>query len=517
MPDVSSLEPLAAREIGTADPGRLLIRAIHAPATAWVLLAIAVLQQCLGHHNGDNSWLISVAEALLQGARPYVDLVETNPPGAFLIYVPAAALAKLLHLSTELVASTMIFAGGMAVLFWLRKLLLGAGLLQLQDGALFLNAGVFALLVLPGFSFGEREHLAVICVLPIVTLYVLRDGGARLSPGTALLAGLLAAFAVIAKPHFVLAVLLPFGWLLTRQRKPSLIFAPENLMAVVVCAAYVASLPAAFPHFFDALPAIVDVYVPVRTPWPIMLTKPWFLLNLALLGAVLVGTRRHGASPFVQVLMLASTGFLIAFLLQVKGWVNHGLPGDSMALFAAAMAVGPVLRNADHDPAWQTLRRPSIFVLLPALFGAPILFGMIIQFSGWEEYDGLTAAVRRHGPAHPRIATITSELDLGHPLVRRVDGVWVMRPHSLWLMANAMTLLQDTQPSPEMRARLQDYIARDAQQFREDVIANRPDLIIAASAEEIAPILRHPDITAALRGYVAAETVGKLTLYARRD
>ena len=323
--------------------------------------------------------------------------------------------------------------------------------------------------------------------------------------------------AVIAKPHFVLAVLLPFGWLIYRVRQPSLVFALENVTASLACALYVASLPFAFPHFFDVLPAIVEVYVPVRAPWSVMLSAPWLLLNIALLAAIVVGTRRHGASALVQVLMLASAGFVIAFLLQVKGWVNHGLPGDCLAILAAALAVGPALRNISDDPAWQDMRRPTIFVLLPAVIGAPIMFGMIIQFSGWEEYEGLTAAVRRHGPAHPSIATITSELDLGHPLVRRVGGTWAMRPHSLWMMTSAMTLMNVAHPEPEMRARLQDYVARDAQQFREDVARNRPDLIIAAPADEIAPVLRHPDISAALGNYVPAETVGKLTLYARRD
>jgi hypothetical protein len=170
-----------------------------------------------------------------------------------------------------------------------------------------------------------------------------------------------------------------------------------------------------------------------------------------------------------------------------------------------------------QGPQWQARRRPALFVLLPALLGAPVVFGTIIQFTGWEEYDGLTAAVRRHAPAHPRLATITGELDLGHPLVRRVDGIWAMRPHSLWLMTCALTLLQSTEQTPDMRARLNDYVSRDARQFREDVEQNRPDLILAEPAEAIGPLLRHPDIVTALAAYTPVETVGKITLYARRN
>jgi hypothetical protein len=158
-----------------------------------------------------------------------------------------------------------------------------------------------------------------------------------------------------------------------------------------------------------------------------------------------------------------------------------------------------------------------LFLMLPALLGAPILFGTIIQFTGWEEYDGLTAAVRRHAPPHPRLASITGELDVGHPLVHRVGGTWAMRTHSLWLMTCAMTLLQDTKQSPEMAERLRGYIAQDAHAFREDVAANKPDLIIAQTDGTIAPVLRHPDIVAALKDYTPVEVVGSLTLYGRRD
>ena len=105
-----------------------------AASAAPVLCATAALQQSLGHHNADNSWLISVAEQWLGGAKPYVDVLETNPPGAFLIYAPAAALAGLLGLRSELVVSALIFgaahiANPGATLWSSATIAIGGGLL----------------------------------------------------------------------------------------------------------------------------------------------------------------------------------------------------------------------------------------------------------------------------------------------------------------------------------------------------------------------------------------------------
>ena len=71
---------------------RLLMDGRVAP----VILALTMAQQMLGHLNADNSWLFTAAELLLDGGRPYVDFIESNPPASFLIYFPAVCLARSL-------------------------------------------------------------------------------------------------------------------------------------------------------------------------------------------------------------------------------------------------------------------------------------------------------------------------------------------------------------------------------------------------------------------------------------
>ena len=519
---MSAIEPLSGigTSAGQAEPGRLIAKALYSRNTAFILLAVAMLQQSLGHHNGDNSWLFTVAERLLSGARPYVDVLETNPPGAFLIYMPAAWLARLLGLPTELIASATIFLGTFGLLLYLRGTLLRAGVLAQSDAHLFLNAGVFTLLSLPGFSFGEREHLASIAVLPMLCIYARRVEGDGPSLRDLVIAGLLAGFAVIAKPHFAASIALPLMWLAWNQRSLRPIFATEHWIAAALVAGYLASLPLFFPAFFDRLPSIVEVYVPIRTPLPMLLLKPWFLVNLALIATVLMAGRKAGIPPLAKLCLLGSAGFALAFVVQSKGWVNHGLPGVSLAFLAAAITAGQALRDflgtGSEGSIWLAQRRYLLFVLLPSLISAPILFGAMIQFSGWEEYEGLTSAVRRLGPPHPKLASVSAELDLGHPLVRRVDGVWSMRTHSLWQMTCALMLLQRGDAGPELTQRLKDYVDEDARHFREDMERNQPDLVIVDGSSAFARVLRNPDVVAGLEDYRPVESVGHLMIWKRR-
>ena len=496
-----------------ADAGETLARL----ATGWKLAAgmtlFAVLQQCLGHHNADNSWLIDVCEKMLDGARPYVDVIETNPPAAFLLYMPAVALARLVGLPAEFVVSACVFAGAFASFALAGRVARAAGLIATAELAVLGNAAVFALVLTPGFSFAEREHIAALSILPALAVYAARAGGRPVARGRALAAGLLAGLAMSIKPHFALAVLAPLSVALVWRRSLRPAFGIENFAAAGVVLCYVAVTFLWFPDFFTVLPSILDAYVPVKEPLADLLLEPWFLVNLALLAAVALALSRGGADARILVLASASAGFLGAFLVQGKGWVNHGLPGVALAFLALALALAPSLASGLRHKSWAGLRRVALFVAAPAAVGLPILFGTIIQITMHEEYPGLTEAVRRHAPARPKIIAVSGELDLGHPLTRRVGGVWAGSPHSLWLMLSARVLIDWKRGDA---ARLAAYEDSDARMFARDMRENRPDIVLVGEGERVRGMLRHPAIAGALADFEIAETVSGVAVMARK-
>jgi hypothetical protein len=94
---------------------------LHVVVQDWRLgifiIALAILQQCVGHLNWDTAWFLTFAEKNLAGFEPYVDVSDPNPPVAFLAYVPAVGGARLLGIKPEFVVVLMIFLVSGVALF----------------------------------------------------------------------------------------------------------------------------------------------------------------------------------------------------------------------------------------------------------------------------------------------------------------------------------------------------------------------------------------------------------------
>ena len=484
------------------------------------IIVLTMAQQMLGHQNCDNSWLLMAAERLLDGGRPYVDFIETNPPASFLIYLPGVALARLLGLSSEFVVCAGVFAFAVGVILFCGAILRRADLLKPAQAGLLLNLACVALIFTAGLSFAEREHLAALGVLPLLAIYAARMHGGPYRLTDAIVAGVIAGPVVALKPHFVLAVLCPLLALVAYRRSLRLMFHAENWVILGLCLAYVALVAWRYPTFFTILPLLLDAYVWIMRPLNEIFLEPWFLLNLAIMGGVLAVGRRACLQALVALPLCASVGFMGAYLIQMKGFVNHGLPGVAMALLAAGVLASPALADlrwsGGEGSLWRSLRRSILFGLFPLMVGAPILFGAMLQFTDWEEHKGLLPAVQRLAPAQPRMISISGQLDVGFPVVRRAGGVWVGRSHSLWLAIASITLIDAGVGDAVYRGRLASYVDRDARHFREDVMAGRPDVILVDADPRTIKAMAHPDIAGALVDYAPRETVGEIVLWMRK-
>ncbi len=518
----SSLERVTRRD-------GALAAAAHGMASPWTgagLVAFAAALQGLGHQNPDNSWLFTVAEKVVDGARPYVDVIESNPPAAFIDQVPAVYFARFAHVSVECVSVVLVLFVCVASACAFARVLRVANLASRSEAGVLRNGALFALALLPGFSFGEREHIACALVLPILAVYAARAAARPVGPWTAAAAGLAAAFAAALKPHFAIAVALPFLYVLAiraravgARRCARLLVEPEQVAIVAGALANLAIIATLFPAFFHQAAVSLDVYVPMRMRWPALLTQPWFIANVALLVGLAATFGRTVLAPRVALPALSSLGFVVTFLIQRKGWVNHGLPGVELAFVAIAAAAASIFaphEAEDREEAWRRVRRPMLFFFLPAAVYAPILFGALLSFTGFEEYKGLTAAVLRDAPARPRVIALAPDLDVGHPLTRRIGGEWVGRPNATWLMIFARMYLDAGWGDGAYRARLQTYIDEDARMFREDVERHRPDVVLVARDARVETAMRDPDVAAAMADYAPREEADGVAVWTRK-
>src|SRR5262249_1944907 len=109
------------------------LKGVAARALLWsgliVLCGVAAHRHATGILNHDVAWLLVAARRLLEGGRFGTDIYELDPPGAVLIYVPAAWWWKVTRCSIEIALAGYVLTLTMlslALVGWQLKRELGA-------------------------------------------------------------------------------------------------------------------------------------------------------------------------------------------------------------------------------------------------------------------------------------------------------------------------------------------------------------------------------------------------------
>ncbi|MBA2932865.1 hypothetical protein HZF05_02025 [Sphingomonas sp. CGMCC 1.13654] len=484
-----------------ATPARAVLR--WAPA---LLIAFAaVWRQATTFLDCDVSWLLTVCDHLLDGQRLYVDIIETNPPASVWLYLPGAALARAIGATPELVTAIWVFALGAGVIafgasMFRRREASRASDLRTMPFAVALAA--FCFLLLPGYSFAQREHVAALLLLPWLAMFAARmedrDTG-RLAPT---LAGIGAGIAMAVKPHFVLAVAPPLIFAAWRRRSIRALFGVEAWIAAGVVIAYGAAAALAYPRFFTEMVPILRVaYLPSRIGWGTLLLHPCFLLTVACWVMTLAVAPRRATTTPLALPLLASAGFTLAALVQAKGYANHFYPGLALGLFTLGIALAGMA--------------PKPGVRIAALLGIGLASLSWLAFRPVPDVTPLAALIEAKVPAHPRLAMIGGDLSVGHPVTRWVHGVWVQRQHNLWISANAPGILRSGRPDSRDRAALAAAVAMDERMLVEDIAHGRPDAVLVQGRDWMGWIATHPAVARALAGYRQAGSANGTIILAR--
>ena len=499
----------------SATPARpdALARALSSPWLGAALAVVALAQQLAGHFDCDVSWFLTFAEKFVDGRIAYVDVTDPNPPASFLSLVPAVLLARTLNLEPETVVAALVFAfaaGSIALSFHLIR---NGAARSRRAWMLLLNTTIFLLLVAPEIVFAEREHIALLALLPLLAALAAEERRARPPRLSRMLAGLGGGLAIALKPHFALAIALPALAIAWRERSLRALWRDELVVAALAAGAYGVLVVALFPAYLEqALPLAVEVYAPSRDDLGRLLAFTLAPAYAALLAGFLVAARGIVLGRATLVALAASIGFFAAFLIQGKGWTNHAYPALTLLLLAWTLLA---LRDRTARLAPPAAATPALIRLLfvPALVAAPACFGAVDQLTDREEHPGLYEAAARVAPPNPRIATIASQLDFGHPLVRRLDGEWVGRQNALWVTALVGRLAQDA--DPPRRARLEAWRSADLAALAADIREGRPDIIVVEDEATRQFVAQRPEASGVLEGYRLAERVGAIEIWRR--
>jgi len=495
-----------------------------------LVVIVAASLRCYIWLNSDVSWLLTLAEQVLAGARAYIDFTEPNPPASIIIYMPAIVIAHLTNISAEAALTILMFVGAFVALFMIERILPGDELVPARRRPLLFGLALALLLILPGDNFAERENIALIAILPMLAVYVRRAGGESPSMLLASFAGVGGGIAIAMKPYFALTLLLSWplvAWRLRESRHKLVVafISPEHVCVALILAAYGAVLLLVFPDYTQhVLPLVVTLYVPLRYSLPLMLANPSVIL-VALTALVGAGMGiREFRGTFAGVMSLAALGFTAALVIQGKGWPYHGYPTVALSLFVlCTLLIRRLTTSLDGAHGSKTLS-------LDFKFGAGLLACIYALASYWlvqePNREHLVSEVSRLVPPNPKVFSIYGAPGLAFPLTRKLDGAPLGRTPFQWISAycDRMLAAGALDPAgikpifdPSLRRTIEEYARRDRDELADTIRSRRPDVILVGGNGEEQWALSHPEIAAALRPYHKVETVGEVEVWLPRQ
>lgn len=452
----------------------------------------------------DVSWLLIVGERVLHGQRLYSQVLETNPPFSVMLYEPAVLVADWSGVKPETAVAGLLLLGVLTSLGFtgalLRPLIGDDPTCRWKLTA----AAAFVLCVLPVTAYGQREHIAVMALLPFVALQVLRGERQPTHWSLAVLAGIGLGVAAAIKPHFAAIGVLPALWAMWRSRSFRPWALPELWAASLVFASYVASVLVFYPDYLPAfMPVLRDVYLAIRIPlWQIMILPPIPLAAASFIIARLIRLEgRWLAAP-----MLAALGGGLAFVVQGKGWLYHAYP--MLAFATLGVLAAAIMTPSSRAQAWSRIDRAMM--LAPAL--AAVYWLATVRVPG--PAPELVASL---APPSPSVASVTGDLCIGIPLVSSIGAHWAESAHSDWIAEGAMAREEVEKLDPATRARLDRLVAQDRTRLAHDLAANRPDVILfdRKKFDWRAWALEDPTIAAVLTGYRLAGVAKHVEIWTR--
>lgn len=402
--------------------------------------------------NNDIAWYLYAAGALLDGGVPYDDIFfDVNPPLMLYLTVPAVVAARLTGLFVVHTYFLYVFAV-VALSLWLSWRVLGH-LAEDQRAVRggFITVALFVLVILPAADFGQREPMMVTLVLPYLALAKVRASGRSCPLALALVVGGLAALGFAIKPHFLLAPVLLEAYRLTYRRDLRALFRAETLALAAGVALYLASILVFTPGYVGrVVPFALEVYnAAYRNSLAIVLDRPETWLLPAVLIIHGLTRRRQRFALAGDVFLVASVGFFIAYLAQMKGWDYHIHPTRAMVVMTlGVMVAGALMDSREQSP------RPRLPLAL-TLAAIAILAGLSLRpivLSGYHNpyLDRLLPVVRQHA-AGKAIYFISSNTWTGFPLVTYGEVEWSSRAASLWLLPGYARALAAGETSPGLR------------------------------------------------------------------
>jgi hypothetical protein len=480
---------------------------------AALLFLFCVIQLRFTATGHDQIWYLYAAEQQLAGTMLYgPHLTDTNPPLIIWFSTIPVVVSRMLHVRSDAGLDIVVCVMIVGSILWSIRIFRKSrewsvcGLCLLSSALLVTEftqfAGPyyrFAGFPFGEFTFGQREHLLIILIIPYV---IARASGAAEHLGWAerCALGITAGIGVCFKPQQALIlVALELFFVVYARRLRHLIITPEALAVLATGVCYVALVLSLTPLYVtQVMPLLRDTYgalggISVMT---IVLTnkRDMFYLFATALASILL-LRRLRDRVIVYALLACLAGAVAAFLLQHKGWVYQFRPASALLCFLALYLLCDLLDQAMQKPDAEWERHPAI---VRTAFGS-ILFLLLLQaiqlrkmladgappsiYNQLEPIGRMVADLRPDTP----VSVLSTAVPVFTVMYKR-HLTWASRFPCLWMLPAIVRneghsnppYLQFKRLSPQTVASLSDLQRTDT---AEDLDYWRPALVLVEQCE----------------------------------
>jgi hypothetical protein len=425
-------------------PSRVLCTAAAILATLPVLLTPL-------HY--EVAWTLIFSRRLLEGARPYIDIVDYKPPLVFFLSLPIEQ-AALLTGWPEVRVLALAVLGWTTLSLWLVWRILRVDATRSEARAVAtLIACMVTLLAAVARDFGQSEHLLLIMCVPYVVWCALASTSGRELPlAWRIGIGLLASVGFALKPAFLIAYVILLAYVAWSRRRIRVWLAAEHVVIAVSVGLYALAvwlfvpdyvyriLPMAYTHDWTHGESIGTLL----GDWMVLVVAG-SSLGLAILAPWLMKAREW--SSLVRVCAVMSLALLIAFVAQGRAIADHFLPVRAFNFLAACLAAAGLISSLAASAAaastsgvrWILVARTCVLalVLMPSAYVTSLTADVhVLDFHNAQAgirspyAEPLIDIVQARAAGQP-IFVMSSDVSPAFPLVNLSGATWPYRCKSL--------------------------------------------------------------------------------------
>jgi hypothetical protein len=494
-----------------------------------VSTAVALVAELRGPLNTDVGWLLYCASALHRGQRLYVDLLETNPPLAVWLDLPAVALARLsgwgLPAAFRVYVVVLLFGSGAATAALLRPVV---STWSTSARGLLVVGLAFVLFPLAVGVFGQREHLAVALALPWVALTGRRAAKLAVGRGVAAACAVAGAAAIALKPHYLLAWAAAVGW--RESRRPAPKAWSDDLLIAGSLTAYVGAVLLLAPDYLPFVRTVASAYLSFdrhSLTYMLVLQPAAFAAYTVLVAWWL--TRSADRSGAGGVWAAAALGFLGAVVVQHKGWNYHYFPVRACIVLLAVWTLATA-------PGALTAPRRAVASVLAA--GALAAYALLVGVNLYRRHEtpfhpfqtALRETLDRVGPAES-VGVISSDLGDAFPWVVERGLRYEFPVQSLWAITVSYVSPLGSSPQREPRSPEQmgpaerlvfDHVTQSLARHPPELLLlegpalNGRRILFPGGFDYATYFSQSPEFAARLREYAAIDSVEGLVVLRHR-